>query len=193
MLERIVDRVIGMVDCCPWQASAYGARHAHPAPAKPARFLYSPAERRRRDATRWTLVQGILAPVQFVVFAISLSLVLHYLITGHGLLAATISVLAKTLCLYAIMITGSIWEHKVFGPYLFAKAFFWEDIFSMLVLALHTLYVAVLIAGTAAPRVQMFIALAAFASYVINAGQFVLKLRMARLEQIASPVIGRAA
>jgi 3-vinyl bacteriochlorophyllide hydratase len=38
------------------------------------------------------------------------------------------------------MITGSIWEKVVFGKYLFARPFFWEDVFSMLVLALHTAY-----------------------------------------------------
>ena len=46
----------------------------------------------------------------------------------------------KTLALYAIMITGSIWEKVVFDKWLFAHAFFWEDVFSMLVLALHTGY-----------------------------------------------------
>ena len=49
-----------------------------------ARRLYSDAERARRDGTRWTLVQGILAPVQFVVFLVSLGLVLRYLVTGAG-------------------------------------------------------------------------------------------------------------
>ena len=34
--------------------------------------LYTPAERARRDAMVWTLVQGILAPLQFLAFAISL-------------------------------------------------------------------------------------------------------------------------
>ena len=38
------------------------------------------------------------------------------------------------------MVTGAIWEKVVFGRYLFAPAFFWEDVFSMLVLALHTAY-----------------------------------------------------
>ena len=45
------------------------------------------------------------------------------------------------------MITGSIWEKDVFGRYLFAPAFFWEDVFSMLVLALHTAYLAALFSG----------------------------------------------
>ncbi|MBA4047280.1 MAG: hypothetical protein C0476_01920, partial [Sphingomonas sp.] len=41
--------------------------------------LYQPDERRRRDESVWTLVQGVLAPVQFIVFGISLVLVLRYL------------------------------------------------------------------------------------------------------------------
>ena len=55
--------------------------------------------------------------------------------------------MVKTLVLYTIMITGSIWEKEVFGRYLFAPAFFWEDVFSMLVLALHTAYLAALFTG----------------------------------------------
>ena len=71
------------------------------------RRLYSEAERARRDATRWTTVQGILAPLQFFAFAVSLALVLRYLSTGQGYDAATASILVKTGFLYAIMITGA--------------------------------------------------------------------------------------
>lgn len=143
--------------------------------------LYTPEERRRRDASPWTLVQGILAPLQFAVFLVSLWLVVSYLLTGEGFFAATVSVVIKTLVLYTIMVTGSIWERDVFGKYLFVEAFFWEDVFSMLVLALHTAYLVALYVD-ADPRTQMFIALAAYATYVINATQFLLKLRAARLE-----------
>lgn len=151
------------------------------------RTLYTPEERRRRDATRWTLVQGILAPIQFVVFLISLTLVVRYLTLGDGFFAATVSIVIKTLLLYAIMITGSIWEREVFGCYLFAPAFFWEDVFSFLVLALHTAYLIALLGGFGDPRQQMLLALAAYASYFVNATQFILKLRAARRdERIAS-------
>jgi len=181
MLDRVADRL----DCCPWGTSAgrsTAAHHAafHPRPATP---LYTAEERRRRDASPWTTVQGVLAPVQFAVFLVSLSLVLRYLATGHGLYAASASVVVKTCTLYAIMITGSIWEHEVFGRYLFARAFFWEDVFSMLVLALHTAYLAALWSDAVGARGQMLLALAAYASYAINATQFVLKLRAARHEQ----------
>ncbi|MEO1405323.1 MAG: 2-vinyl bacteriochlorophyllide hydratase [Pseudomonadota bacterium] len=145
--------------------------------------LYTPEERARRDASPWTKVQAILAPAQFLVFAISLALVLRYLSTGDGYVAATSSIVIKTLILYTIMVTGAIWEKAVFGQYLFVPAFFWEDVFSMLVLALHTAYLVALFFDLAGPVTLMWIALAAYAAYVINAAQFVLKLRQARLGQ----------
>ena len=145
--------------------------------------LYTPEERVRRDETKWTLVQGILAPIQFVVSLVSLYLVLRFLFTGEGEHAANISVVVKTLTLYTIMITGCIWEKVVFNCYLFAPAFFWEDVFSMLVLLLHTLYLVALGTGYLDPIQLMLLALAAYATYVINAGQFIWKLRMARLDQ----------
>ncbi|NCA69728.1 MAG: 2-vinyl bacteriochlorophyllide hydratase [Sphingobacteriia bacterium] len=149
----------------------------------PRRPLYTPEERRRRDESPWTLVQGILAPVQFVVFLVSLYLVLRFLATGEGELAAIISIVIKTLILYAIMITGAIWERVVFGHYLFAPAFFWEDVFSMLVLTLHTAYLIALATGWLDSVALMWLALAAYAAYVINAAQFLIKLRAARLDQ----------
>jgi len=167
------------------------------------RALYTPEQRARRDESKWTLVQGVLAPVQFVIFLVSLWLVIAYLQTGDGLAAAAMSVVVKTLALYAIMITGAIWEKDVYGQYLFAPAFFWEDVLSMLVLALHTAYLAALFLNIGDARTQMMIALAGYAAYVVNAGQYVWKLRVARLEstpdenaprpQAARPEAGSAA
>ena len=150
--------------------------------------LYTPEERRRRDESRWTIVQGVLAPLQFLVFLISLVLVLRYLSTGDGQVAADLSVVVKTLVLYTIMVTGSIWEKEVFGRWLFARPFFWEDVFSMLVLALHTAYLFMLFGGFGTTEQRMLVVLAAYASYVVNAGQFLLKLRAARL-QAAQPLV----
>jgi len=145
--------------------------------------LYSPEERARRDATRWTLVQGILAPIQFLVFLGSLALVVRYLYTGYGLAAANTSVVVKTLCLAAIMITGALWEREVFGRYLFAPAFFWEDVVSMAVIVLHAAYVVALWRELLPPRELLWLALAAYAVYVVNAAQFLRKLRDARLDE----------
>ena len=188
LIENLIDRVAP----CPWPEAARpnaDQRQVVPAPRKP---LYSATERQRRDSTGWTLVQGILAPVQFVVFLVSLGLVLHYLTTGNGYASAAISVAVKTLVLYAIMVTGAIWEKEVFGKYLFADAFFWEDAVSMLVIALHTAYLAAMLTDWGTPHDRMVLALAAYASYAINASQFLLKLRAARLEAPA-PQLRRGA
>jgi 3-vinyl bacteriochlorophyllide hydratase len=187
----VVQSLVDAVAPCPWSVSAGSRlnpssfrRHC----SKPS--LYSPEERLRRDHSPWTLVQGILAPLQFVVFVVSLALVIRYLVTGYDYTLATISILVKTIALYTIMITGSIWEKDVFGKWLFARAFFWEDVFSMLVLGLQTVYLSALLGGWGSPRQQMIIAIAAYAAYIVNATQFLLKLRAARLEvrgQLAGP------
>ena len=126
----------------------------------PARHpLYTPEERERRNATVWTGVQGVLAPLQFLVFLISVGLVIRFLVTGEGESAATLSVVIKTVTLYLIMVTGCI-----------------------LVLALHSAYLAALAGGLLQSHQLMYLALAAYAAYVVNAGQFLLKLRAARLD-----------
>jgi len=170
-------------------ASSPGAPSAAPASARdhngsrPGRVtkpLYTPEQRRRRDATKWTLVQGILAPLQLLAMLVSVVLVLRYLSTGEGLVAANVSVVVKTLFLYVIMITGAIWEKVVFDQYLFHDAFFWEDVVSFGVIAVHTAYLWGLFAGWD-PRVNLTIALCAYVIYTVNAIQFLLKLRAARL------------
>jgi 3-vinyl bacteriochlorophyllide hydratase len=146
--------------------------------------VYSPEERIRRDQTGWTIVQGVLAPIQFLVFLVSLLLVLRYLMTGDGLMVAGWSVVIKTGVLLLIMVTGAIWEKVVFGQYLFARPFFWEDVVSMLVIALH---LAVAMAWFdwglhLTADAAMGLALVAYCAYLINAAQFLRKLRLARLE-----------
>ena len=145
--------------------------------------LYTAEERRRRDASPWTIVQAVLAPVQFLIFAVSLGLVVWCLKTGDHYTAAVASVVVKTIALYAIMITGAIWEHDVYGRYLFAPAFFWEDMVSMLVLALHTAYLASLAFHLLAPHALLVLALAAYATYAVNAAQYIIKFRMARRDR----------
>ena len=142
--------------------------------------IYTDEQRSRRDSTVWTTVQGVLAPLQFVVFAISLILLLRYLYTGIGYEVATISILVKTVILYAIMITGAIWEKVVFGQYLLAPSFFWEDVFSFFVIAAHTAYVVTLFTNLLEPELLVYMALLAYFLYLINAVQFIYKFRMAR-------------
>jgi 3-vinyl bacteriochlorophyllide hydratase len=162
---------------------------AAPRARPPSKNLYTPEERQRRDATRWTLVQGVLAPIQFLVCAISVVLVLRTLWTGEGLWLANASFVVKAFLLLVIMVTGSIWEKVVFGQWLFAPAFFWEDVVSMGVIALHLAGLVALFTGWLPAREQMLLTLAAYAAYIVNAVQFLLKLSAARQ---ARPAAGEA-
>jgi len=157
-----------------------------------AKPLYTAEERQRRDASPWTLVQGVLAPLQFIVCAVSAVLVLRWLATGQGLFAASASFVVKCVLLALIMVTGSVWEKVVFGRWLFAPAFFWEDLVSMGVIALHAACLVAMTTGWLEPRAQMLLALAAYAAYVVNAVQFLVKLRAARRDGALS-VAGVAA
>ena len=142
--------------------------------------LYTPSQRIIRDRTIWTKVQAILAPLQFIVCIISLALVVRYLFTSEGYYVATVSIVVKSCLLFLIMITGAIWEKVVFDQFLFAKAFFWEDIVSFFVIFFHGLYLYVLLSGDFTPTSQMSVALFAYFLYFINAFQFLRKLRLAR-------------
>ncbi len=146
--------------------------------------LYTPSQRKRRDESVWTLVQGILAPLQFLVFLISVWLVVRYLVTGIGYDIAAYSIVLKTVVLLTIMVTGAIWEKVVFGQYLLAPAFFWEDVVSFFVIALHLAYVWALFANYLTEQQLMALGLTAYAVYLINAAQFVWKLRAARLQTV---------
>jgi 3-vinyl bacteriochlorophyllide hydratase len=162
------------------------AMHKHVPTAQTVRSkapLYTAEQRAKRDQSRWTVVQGVLAPIQLLIFLVSLVLVLRFLATGEGLAIATASVVLKTLVLYTIMVTGSIWEKDVFGVYLFARAFFWEDVVSMVVMALHTAYLVAFLTQALDAQSQMYLALAAYTAYAINAAQFLWKLRAARLQR----------
>lgn len=150
-------------------------------PSSEGKALYTIEQRQRRDSSPWTAVQGFLAAFQFLVFLASLALVVRTLMTDEGAFLANASVLFKTLVLYTIMVTGSLWEKDVFGQYLFAPAFFWEDVVSFVVIALHTAYVLALLTGSLSQHELMLLALAAYSLYAINAAQFLWKLRQGRL------------
>ena len=145
-------------------------------------LLYTAEEKKRRDETVWTLVQGVLAPLQFFVFLVSTYLVIRYLNTGEGYQIATISVIFKTSILMLIMVTGAIWEKVVFGQYLLAPAFFWEDIVSFFVIFLHIAYVLALWINLFSEQQLMLLALVAYVAYFVNALQFLIKLRAARMQ-----------
>ena len=73
---------------------------------------------------------------------------------------------------------------EVFGQYLFASAFFWEDIVSFFVIAIHTAYLLALILNLLSAEQLMWLALVAYSAYFINALQFLISLVSTSVDEI---------
>jgi 3-vinyl bacteriochlorophyllide hydratase len=136
--------------------------------------IYTPEQLARRNASPWTRVQVILAPIQFFVFLISFALVVRYLATSRGYEIANVSVLVKIGLLWAITVSGMIWEKQVFGQYFLAREFFWEDVGNAMAMLFHNLYFLAQALGWSQRAVMTFM-LIAYCSYLINCAQFVIK------------------
>ncbi|NJN66032.1 MAG: 2-vinyl bacteriochlorophyllide hydratase [Chloroflexaceae bacterium] len=142
--------------------------------------MYTPEQVARRNASPWTRVQIILAPAQFLAFIVSFALVVRYLATGEGYGAATVSVWVKIALIWAITITGMLWEKDVYGHYFMAREFFWEDFGNLVAILTHNAYFVVQWLGWN-QRDVMVVMLVAYLAYLFNATQFVIKgIRSAR-------------
>jgi len=152
-----------------------------------ATSAYTLEQLERRDNSKWTIVQAVLAPIQFLAFIISFSLVIRYLVTGNGYTIANISVLIKISLLWLITITGMIWEKEVFGHWFLAPEFFWEDVGNAVAMIMHNLYFLARWQGWTDQAV-MTLMLVAYTTYLVNSAQFVYKGVRARKQRQATAV-----
>ena len=138
---------------------------------------YTPEQLERRNASVWTKVQGILAPIQFVMFLAGLTVTLLY--QSHNGIDnfawITFFVTLKTLMLVLIFVTGGFFELEVFGQFAFAREFFWEDFGSAIAMIVHLSYFILFFMGLDESTL-IWTALLAYLSYLVNAAQFVIRL-----------------
>lgn len=131
-------------------------------------------------------MQVVLAPFQFMVFLVSFGLVGRFLLTGEGYALATASVWLKIALIWALTITGMLWERDVFGRYFLAREFFWEDVGNLIAIITHNLYFVVQWAG-ADRRTVMWVMVFAYLTYLANAAQFVHRgIQSARFRRSAA-------
>lgn len=145
---------------------------------------YTAEQLAQRNASVWTRVQMALAPLQFLVFLISLTLVIRYLLTGDGYTIANLSVLCKITLLWLITVTGMIWEKEIFGHWFLAPQFFWEDVGNAVAMLMHNLYFLAVWLGWSHQAVMTFM-LIAYIAYLFNCTQFVLRGLQARRQRLA--------
>jgi 3-vinyl bacteriochlorophyllide hydratase len=138
---------------------------------------YTPEQLEKRNASKWTTVQAILAPIQFLIFLAGLTVTYLY---SQGIWITdftwiTTFVILKTAMLVLIFVTGGFFELEVFGQFAFAHEFFWEDFGSAIAMIVHISYFILFWMGL---DEQMLITTAylAYLSYLVNAAQFVIRL-----------------
>jgi 3-vinyl bacteriochlorophyllide hydratase len=136
---------------------------------------YTAEQIQRRRESKWTMVQIVGAPIQFVIFLISAGFVVYSLVSGGEAFELTnATIIIKILTLYIMFVTGALWEKDVFGHYLFAPEFFWEDVVSSILLLTHTAYLVAFWAG-ASKTTLLVVVIIAYLNYLFNAAQYVYK------------------
>ncbi|NTU67376.1 MAG: 2-vinyl bacteriochlorophyllide hydratase [Chlorobiaceae bacterium] len=138
---------------------------------------YTPEQLEKRNASRWTTVQAVLAPIQFLIFLAGLTVTWLFTkelwITDFGWI--TFFVTLKTFMLVLIFVTGGFFELEVFGRFAFAREFFWEDFGSAIAMIVHISYFILFWIGLDRD-ILIRTAYLAYLSYLVNAAQFVIRL-----------------
>lgn len=134
---------------------------------------FSKEQLSRRNATVWTAIVMWIAAVQFVAYIIGFYLVIRFLSTGEGYLVASIGVWVKIVLMWAVTVSGIVWEKVVIGKYFMAREFFWEDLGNLIAMITHNAYFAALIAGFSQRNI-MWVMLFAYVTYLFNFVQWAI-------------------
>ncbi|EAT60031.1 2-vinyl bacteriochlorophyllide hydratase [Chlorobium ferrooxidans] len=145
---------------------------------------YTPEQLAKRNASIWTDIQIILAPIQFLFFIAGLATTALY---ANGLFVTgfywvSIAILFKTLFFALLFITGMFFEKEVFDQWVYSKEFLWEDIGSTVAAFFHLLYFFLAWLGYS-QEVLIWDAFLAYFTYVINALQYLVRIILEKLNE----------
>ena len=138
---------------------------------------YTPEQLAKRNASVWTEIQILLAPVQFVIFLTGIGLNALYASNPDSIdfFWISVAILFKTLFFVILFITGMFFEKDIFGKWVFSKEFFWEDVGSSVATFFHFLYFVLAWKGYPDGTLVIW-ATVAYSSYIINAVQYLVRI-----------------
>jgi 3-vinyl bacteriochlorophyllide hydratase len=138
---------------------------------------YTPEQLAKRNASIWTEIQILLAPVQFVIFLTGIALNTLYAnnVIHIEFYWISVALLFKTLFFVVLFITGMFFEKDLFGHWVFSKEFFWEDVGSSIATVFHFLFFVLAWKGFP-ENVLVVGAYMAYLSYIINALQYLARI-----------------
>ena len=138
---------------------------------------YTPEQLIKRNASVWTDVQIILAPIQFIIFLIGVTLntIVAKNLMVIDLYWISVALLFKTIFLALLFITGMFFEKELFDEWIYSKEFFWEDIGSTIAVFFHLLYF-VLAWLAVSQQTLLMAAYIAYLTYLLNALQYLTRI-----------------
>ncbi|KAA6232002.1 2-vinyl bacteriochlorophyllide hydratase [Chlorobium phaeovibrioides] len=145
---------------------------------------YTPDQLARRNASIWTDVQLILAPIQFVVFLLGVGVTALYAMdsTLFSFYWVSVAILFKSFLFGLLFVTGAYFEKEIFDKWVFSKEFLWEDVGSVFAAAFHLLYFVLAFMG-ASEDVLVQEAFLAYFTYVLNAMQYLVRIILEKLHE----------
>ena len=138
------------------------------------RLLSLTAVQERSAASIWTRIHPVFAIGQLGVFLVSVVLLALYFLHMVPFTAVHDSVLMKIALMIGAMITGSLWEHDVFGPWWFAHEFFIEDVMTLNVFLLHIGYLITVYVWPQTMNAVLSMLGVAYAVYAFNVAQYII-------------------
>jgi 3-vinyl bacteriochlorophyllide hydratase len=127
----------------------------------------------RRTASIWTLIHPLFAIGQLLVFVVSVSLFVAYLLGAVPFHVVHISVLVKIGLMVGAVISGAFWERDVFGYWWFAPEFLFEDVMTVIVFIMQITYLAIVYAHPEDTGVIAGALAFAYAVYLANVAQYI--------------------
>jgi 3-vinyl bacteriochlorophyllide hydratase len=131
------------------------------------------AVRKRREASVWTKIHPIFAIGQLAVFLVSVTLLILYFFHIVSFETVHVSVLTKIALMIGAVVTGSLWEHDVYGKWWFAYEFLIEDVMTANVFLLHIGYLLVYYFWPENTRAVFAMLFVAYAVYATNVAQYI--------------------
>jgi len=129
----------------------------------------------RRRASRWTIVHPIFALGQLLVFCVSVALLVAYLRGAVPFWVVHLSVLTKIGLMVGAVVTGSLWEHDMYGYWWFAPAFMVEDVMTLIVFITQLGYLLMQALHPQSMPAVLTMLVLAYTIYLANVAQYIHK------------------
>lgn len=138
---------------------------------------YTPEQLMKRNASVWTDIQLILAPIQFFVFLAGVIVTFLYVQNDQifSFYWVSVAILFKTLFFGLLLVTGAYFEKEIFDKWIYGKEFLWEDVGSTVAAFFHLLYFVMAYMGYP-EDVLIWEAFLAYFTYVVNALQYLVRI-----------------